>query len=90
MIVIPSNQFEKSVSKLKDKIAKSRLLVAIDKFKKASSLKEISNIKIIVGQEDLYRMRVGDYRLLFSHKQNTIEVLLLEYIKRDENTYKKK
>jgi mRNA-degrading endonuclease RelE of RelBE toxin-antitoxin system len=88
MVVLVTGDFKKSFDKLKDKAAKERLLNVIHKLENADSLNSISNVKAIINHADLYRIRIGDYRLLFSHERNTIEVLLLEYLKRDKNTYK--
>ena len=44
MIVIPSKDFDKSVRKINDKIARKRLDILIEKLEKAESLNEISNV----------------------------------------------
>jgi len=46
-----------------------------------------ANVKRLVNHDCGYRLRVGDYRVLFNWKQ-TIEIVQIEAIrKRDERTY---
>jgi mRNA-degrading endonuclease RelE of RelBE toxin-antitoxin system len=87
MIIGYTKGFDKSVDKLKDKIAKKRLDLLIEKLEKASSLKEISNVIPMANSPFLYRIRTGDYRLVVEYKDGEITILLIEYLKRDENTY---
>jgi len=84
-----AESFDKSVKKIKDKIALKRLKVLIKKLKVANSLKEISNVIPMTNNDFTYRIRTGDYRLLIEHKYGSITILLIEYLKRDDNTYRK-
>ena len=84
-----SKDFEKSVKKIKDKIAIKRLDKLIEELKKATNLKEISNVIPIVNHSFLYRIRRGDYRLVVEYIDGNITILLIEYLKKDDNTYKK-
>ena len=88
MIVIPTPEFNKSAKKLTDIIAKKRLKNLIIKLKKANSLREISNVVPIINYPEWYRIRTGDYRLFVRYKDGEIKILLLEYSKRDEKTYR--
>ena len=88
MIVFFSKEFEKSFEKLKDRNIKIRLQKVIDTLEIVNSLSDVSNVKAITNYANLYRIRVGSYRLLVLHKRNTIEILLLDFLKRDESTYK--
>ena len=88
MIVFPAKDFNKSVEKIKDKIARKRLDLLIKKLEEASSLKEISNVIPIANHPFIYRIRTGDYRLIVEYRDGEITILLLEYLKRDDNTYK--
>ncbi|MCL2511859.1 MAG: hypothetical protein FWF09_07405 [Bacteroidales bacterium] len=89
MIIGYSKDFDKSVDKLKDKLAKKRLNVLVEKLETASSLKEISNVVSITNHPFMYRIRTGNYRLIVEYKDGEITILLIEYLKRDDNTYKK-
>jgi mRNA-degrading endonuclease RelE of RelBE toxin-antitoxin system len=84
-----ADKFDKSLKKIKDKIALKRLDVLIEKLKTANSLKEISNVKAMADNIFLYRIRTGDYRLIVEYIDGNITILLIEYLKRDDNTYKK-
>ncbi|MDR0207125.1 MAG: hypothetical protein LBI45_07725 [Bacteroidales bacterium] len=88
MIVFFSKTFEKSFDSLKDNNVKKRLQQVIDKLEIANSLADISNVISIKNYSNLYRIRIGKYRLLLSHERNSIEILLLDCLKRNENTYK--
>ena len=88
MIIEHSESFDKSVKKVKDKIALIRLKKLIEKLKEANSLKEISNVVPIQNNPFLYRIRTGDYRLLVEYMNGAITILLIEYLKRNEKTYK--
>jgi len=83
-----ADKFDKSLKKIKDKIALKRLDILIEKLKTAKSLKEINNVKAMADNIFLYRIRTGDYRLVVEYKDGAITILLLEYLKRDDNTYK--
>ena len=88
MIVHYSKDFDKSVRKTKNIVALTSLNRVIEVLKEAESLQDVSNVKAITNYSNLFRIRIGDYRLLFSHERNTIEILLLDFLKRDEKTYK--
>ena len=83
-----ADKFDRSVKKIKDKIALKRLDILIEKLKGANSLKEISNVMAMANNPFLYRIRTGDYRLVVEYRDGAITILLIEYLKRDDNTYK--
>ena len=89
MIVVYTDEFNNSVKKLRDKIAIKRLNIVIEKLKNAKHFSEISNVIPIAGYIGQYRIRIGDYRLLVEYWAGEITILLLEYRKRNEKTYKK-
>jgi len=88
MKVERTEEFEKSVRKLKDNVAKKRLNLLIEKLKEAKTLKEISNVRAISNYPFIYRIKTGDYRLIVEYFEGDITILLLEYVKRNERTYK--
>ena len=83
-----ADDFHKSVKKVKDNLALKRLDVLIEKLKEASSIRDISNVKAIANYPGRYRIRTGDYRLIVSYWTGEITILLIEYLKRNESTYK--
>ena len=89
MIVVYTDEFNISVKKLTDKIAIKRLNIIVEKLKNAKELSEVPNVLAIVGYPDRYRIRTGDYRLIVKYRSFEITILLLEYRKRNEKTYKK-
>jgi mRNA-degrading endonuclease RelE of RelBE toxin-antitoxin system len=89
MIINYGKDFDKSIKRIKDKIAIKRLLVLVEKLENAKSLKEISNVIQMANNPFLYRIRTGDYRLLVEYIDGNITILLIEYLKRDDNTYRK-
>jgi len=56
-------QFQKDLSKLKNKSTVQRVIDTIEKVKEANSLADIPNIKKLKGFENTYRIRVNDYRI---------------------------
>jgi len=83
-----ADSFDKSTKKLKDKIAIKRLLYLVEKLEKATSLAEINNVVPIENYPFTYRIRTGDYRLIVEYVDGNITILLLKYLKRDDNTYR--
>lgn len=92
MKVVPTKQFIKTVRKLTDGIAKKRLAALIGKLERAHSLSDIPNVVAIVNYAGHFRVRLGDYRLILAthadESELVVEILLLDYKKRDESTYK--
>ena len=89
MIIEYKEEFNKSVKKLKNNIiAIERLERLIRKLEQAKNLSEIPNVKPIVNNPTIYRIKTGDYRLFILYRNGEITILLLEYAKRNEKTYK--
>ena len=90
MIVEYSKALEKKIEKMTDKVAIKRLLVLIKLLKEAKNLKEIPDVLPIKGVPGLYRIATGDYRLIIEPvKTEVIVILLIDYRKRNEKTYKR-
>ena len=88
MILEYSKDFDKSVKKLKDKIALNRLAKLIDELEKAQNLSEISHVEPITNHPMMYRITRGDFRLFVEYVRWDINILLLEYVRRNEKTYR--
>jgi len=62
-------EFDKSFDKSLDKIAvlsvRKKIILIIETLEKANSIREISNIKKLIGFKNYYRIRIGDYRIGF-------------------------
>jgi len=90
MKLIPTKEFNKTVSKITDKIAKKRLDELIVKLETATSLSEIPNVIPLKGIFGLFRITTGDFRLLIKQiKNGDIIIVLVDYRRRNEKTYKR-
>jgi len=88
MKLIPTKEFNKTVSKITDKIAKKRLDELINKLENVYYLNEIPNVIPLKEIHGLFRIKMGDYRLLVKQiKNGEIILLLVDFRKRNEKTY---
>jgi mRNA interferase RelE/StbE len=55
--------FSKSLNKIRDSFVKNRIEHIIIEFDKADTIVDIKNIKKLVGFQNYYRIRIGNYRL---------------------------
>lgn len=67
--------FYRDIKKLRDKEPASKLKEIIEKFKSSKDLTEIKNIKKIQGTDNLYRVKIKNYRLGFELQENTVTLL---------------
>ena len=88
MILDYSKDFEKSIKKLKDKIALNILSKLIEDLEKAQNLSEISNVEPITNHPFIYRIRRGNFRLIVEYINGDVRIILLEYLRRNEKTYR--
>jgi len=65
MIVEFDKSFEKSIERITVPAVKKRIVTIIINLEKAESIREVSNIKKLVGFKNYYRIRFGDYRIGF-------------------------
>lgn len=65
MQVVVTKQFAKDVEKELDKAMQSKLADLIEQFQKATSIKEIRNLKKLKGFKNAYRIRISEYRVGF-------------------------
>jgi mRNA interferase RelE/StbE len=70
-----TKDFLKSIKKL-DKTLLSRINKVVDNLEEAISVTELPNVKKLEGYKDLYRVRIGDYRLVFRLKPKLVIVLI--------------
>jgi len=77
------DKITKFLNSLNDKEREAVLLVLLN-IKK--DFRKIPGIVKLSGYQDLYRVRVGRYRIILRISQNASEVI--EITKRDEQTYK--
>jgi len=67
-----TEQFNKDISKLKDRKLAASVKRALQKIESASSLSSISQLKKIEGSKHHYRLRIGDYRMGLYFENNRI------------------
>jgi mRNA-degrading endonuclease RelE of RelBE toxin-antitoxin system len=88
MILKYSKDFDKSIKKLRDKIALNILNKLIEDLENAQNLSEISNVEPITNHPFIYRIKRGDFRLVVEYLKGDIHIILLEYLRRNEKTYR--
>ena len=88
MILEHTKEFDRSVKKITDKIALKRLDKLLDELEKAETLSEISDVLPLTNKPQLYRIARGDFRLIVKYEQGEIIILLIDYRRRNEKTYK--
>lgn len=74
-----TDNFIKSIDKISQPSIKNKLKQLVVIFENSNSLKEIPNIKKIVGYQHFYRLRVGKYRLGFEYKNSTVTFLAIAH-----------
>lgn len=74
----------KQLKKLGDHAAQERILAATSGL---AAFPDVAGVKALVNHDYGFRMRVGNYRVLFNVLE-AVEVISIEEVKkRDENTY---
>ena len=56
-------KFSKDINRIKSAKTKKAILDCILQVKSANSIKEINNLKPLIGHKGAYRIRLGQYRL---------------------------
>lgn len=65
---------KKFIEGLRDKVLQKRLLTGIDRL--SEDAHPINSIKM-GGSDDFYRIRVGDYRIIYQVDQGVLTILVL-------------
>jgi mRNA-degrading endonuclease RelE of RelBE toxin-antitoxin system len=85
-----SKSFTKAVKKLSGKMLDS-VKGVIREVKNARSIKDINNCIPLVGYKNVYRIRIGDYRAIFTfHVYVKDDVVMFEYLVSRGQVYNKK
>jgi mRNA interferase RelE/StbE len=58
-----TRKFGKQVDKCNDRKIRKNLSMVIISIQKAQNLKEINNLKKLKGHRNIYRIRMGDFRI---------------------------
>ena len=64
--------FEKDLNKIKDTKLLKKIKSVIEEIEKADNLQQISQIKSLKGENNYYRIRIGNYRIGIYADQNII------------------
>lgn len=67
-----TRKFGKQVDKCNDKKVRKNLSATIKSIAKAKNISEIKNLKKLKGHKDIYRIRIGDYRIGIVFKNQKI------------------
>lgn len=85
-----SKDFEKSLKKLSGKTLDSVRRV-IREVKEAENIKDITDCKKLIGYRSVYRIRIGDYRALFTfHIEIVDDTIKFKYLVSRGEAYGKK
>ena len=71
----PFRSFSKDIDRIPDGKIRERLMQVLLHIEQARTLTDILNLKKLKGHPSAYRIRVGDYRLCFFLRGNTIELV---------------
>jgi mRNA interferase RelE/StbE len=83
MIVKIDKSFQKDVNKVDDAKIKNKLFETIRLIQEAETLASISNLKKLTGYREMYRIRLGDYRVGLRYSE-TRELILIRFLHRKE------
>jgi len=90
MIVEYSKSFQKSVDKLSGKTLDTIIKVILE-IKSAEYIEEINDCKKLTGFDNVYRIRIGDYRAFFTfHVSIEGKMVKFEYLIARGQVYNKK
>ena len=71
-------EFERLPSKARNKVVDALQLLAVNPYS------ELLNIKKLKGAEDVFRIRVGDYRVLYEIRNEKLIVVVIKVAHRSE------
>jgi mRNA-degrading endonuclease RelE of RelBE toxin-antitoxin system len=67
MIVRIDKSFQKDVSKINDAKTKDAIVEIITDIQSAENIAAINKLKKLVGYKNMYRIRLGDFRIGLEH-----------------------
>jgi mRNA interferase RelE/StbE len=86
MNLLTERNFIKDLKNISDKKIKLQIANIIQSLQTAQSIKEILHLKKLNGDQDYYRIRVGDYRLGIKIQDDTI-ILIRCLLRKDIYRY---
>ena len=70
-----SSSFTRDLRRIRDRSIRERVDKMIEQIEKMDNFTETSNIKKLRGHENRYRVRVGNYRIIFRFNEDTVTFL---------------
>ena len=70
-----SSNFTRDLRRIRDRSIRERVDKMIEQIEKMDNFTETSNIKKLRGHENRYRVRVGNYRIIFRFNEDTVTFL---------------
>jgi mRNA interferase RelE/StbE len=83
MIVKIDKSFQKDVNKINDQKIKTSIAEIIQLIREAENLSAINNLKKLTGFKDMYRIRLGNYRIGLRFSDSN-ELILVRFLHRKE------
>lgn len=82
MNVVFDKSFNKSIDKIRDIKVKERIIKIIISIEKADSVETIPQIKKMIGWQNYYRIKFGDYRIgIELESNNTVRFVIVAHRK---------
>ena len=70
-----SSSFTRDLRRIRDRSIRERVDKVIEQIEKVDNFTKTSTIKKLRGHENRYRVRVGNYRLIFQFNEDTVTFL---------------
>ncbi|WP_366520936.1 type II toxin-antitoxin system RelE/ParE family toxin [Mucilaginibacter sp.] len=83
MIVRIDKSFQKDTSKINDAKTKAAIVEVINNIQAATDISAINKLKKIVGYKNMYRIRLGDFRIGLEYTESN-EIILIRFLHRKE------
>ncbi len=83
MIVRIDKSFQKDVSKINDAKIKQAIVETVQLIQETENLSLVNNLKKLTGYKDLYRIRLGNYRIGLRHTEDQ-ELIFIRFLHRKE------
>ncbi len=75
MIVRIDKSFAKDTDKIKDQSLKGRIADVIGLVQQAKSIQEVTNLKKLKGEQQYYRIKLGDCRIGIKVANDTVDFI---------------
>jgi mRNA interferase RelE/StbE len=66
------SKFSKDIDKINQKSVRNNLIKLIQLIESVNDLKNVPNLKKLIGHKSAYRIRIGDYRVGFFYERKKV------------------